>query len=65
MQGAANPGAVFVFVVRGEIESALDDLPPQRFKAGQAWYEAPGQVHRLTRNASRTEPASLAGLASV
>lgn len=54
-----HPGAVFVVVLRGEIESAVDDRPPQLFKAGQAWYQAPGQVHRLTRNPSGTQPASL------
>lgn len=37
-QPHTHPGAVFVVVVRGEIESALDDRPSERFKAGQAWY---------------------------
>ena len=54
-----HPGAVFVVVVSGEVESALDGQPPQRFKAGEAWYEAPGQLHRLTRNPSSTQPATL------
>lgn len=54
-----HPGPVFVVVVSGEVESALDDQPPQRFKAGEAWYEAPGQVHRVTRNPSAREPAVL------
>lgn len=54
-----HPGHVFVVVLSGEIESALDGQPPQRFKAGQAWYEEPRQLHRVTRNASKSEPASL------
>ncbi|WP_375739081.1 cupin domain-containing protein [Pseudomonas boanensis] len=54
-----HPGAVFVVVVSGEVESALDGEAPKRFKAGDAWYEAPEQLHRVTRNASTTQPASL------
>ncbi len=54
-----HPGAVFVVVVSGEVESALDGQAPQRFKAGEAWYEAPGQLHRVTRNPSSTQPATL------
>ncbi|WP_160109496.1 cupin domain-containing protein [Pseudomonas izuensis] len=54
-----HPGHVFVVVLHGEVESALDGEAPQRFKAGDAWYESPGQLHRITRNASSSEPASL------
>ncbi|WP_289536671.1 cupin domain-containing protein [Pseudomonas sp. SO81] len=54
-----HPGAVFLVVVSGEVESALDGQPSQRFKAGEAWYEAPGQLHRVTRNPSSTQPATL------
>ncbi|MCY1549935.1 Cupin domain protein [compost metagenome] len=54
-----HPGHVFAVVLSGEVESALDGQPPQRFKAGEAWYESPGQLHRVTRNASDSEPASL------
>lgn len=54
-----HPGPVFVVVVRGEVESALDDGTVQRFKAGDAWYEAPGQLHRVARNVSASEPAVL------
>ncbi|NQD94134.1 cupin domain-containing protein [Pseudomonas sp. CrR25] len=54
-----HPGHVFVVVLSGEVESALDGHPPQRFKAGDAWYESPRQLHRVTRNASESEPAAL------
>lgn len=54
-----HPGPVLVVVVSGEVESALDNQPPQRFKAGDAWYEAPGQVHRVARNPSASQPAVL------
>ncbi|MCY1282236.1 Cupin domain protein [compost metagenome] len=55
----SHPGPVFVVVVSGAVESALDGGPARRYQAGDAWYEAPGQLHRVTRNASRSEPAVL------
>ncbi|BAU74654.1 cupin domain-containing protein [Metapseudomonas furukawaii] len=54
-----HPGHVFAVVLSGEVESALDGHPPRRYKAGDAWYEHPGQLHRVTRNASDSEPATL------
>jgi hypothetical protein len=38
----------------------MDGKPPQTFKAGQAFAEAPNSVHIL-RNASATEPAKALG----
>jgi quercetin dioxygenase-like cupin family protein len=54
-----HDGAIFAYVVDGAVVSALDDGPETRFEAGQAWYERPGQVHRVARNASATKPARL------
>lgn len=54
-----HPGHVFVVVLSGAVESALDGQSAQRFKAGDAWYENPGQLHRVIRNASESEPAAL------
>jgi len=54
-----HPGPVFVVVVSGAVESSLDDGPAHTYKAGDAWYEAPGQAHRITRNPSKTAPAAL------
>jgi quercetin dioxygenase-like cupin family protein len=55
----SHPGPVFVVVVSGEVESSLDDGPVHTYKAGDAWYEAPGQLHGVTRNPSSTTPAVL------
>lgn len=55
----SHPGPVFVVVVEGAVESALDGGVAQHFTAGDAWYEAPGQLHRIIRNASQTAPATL------
>ena len=54
-----HPGAVFVYVAEGEVESALDDEPPATYRAGQTWYERPGRLHRVSRNPSPTRPATL------
>jgi quercetin dioxygenase-like cupin family protein len=54
-----HDGAIFAYVADGAVITALDDGPEQRFEAGQGWYERPGQVHRVSRNASATQPAKL------
>jgi quercetin dioxygenase-like cupin family protein len=54
-----HDGAIFAYVAQGAVITALDDGPEQRFEAGQAWYERPGQIHRVSRNASTTQPARL------
>lgn len=46
-----HPGTVLVYVLDGEVESALDDEAPTTFKAGEAWTEYAGALHRVTRNA--------------
>jgi len=54
-----HDGAIFAYVAEGAVVTALDDGPERRFEAGQSWYERPGQVHRVSRNASTTRPAKL------
>ena len=64
--GAASPvhrhaGSAFIYayVVSGELESQVDDAPKRVYHAGESFFEAPGAVHRISRNASKTEPAKL------
>jgi quercetin dioxygenase-like cupin family protein len=62
--GASTPlhrhdGVIFAYVAEGAVVSALDDGREERFEAGRAWYERPGQVHRVSRNASATKAAKL------
>jgi quercetin dioxygenase-like cupin family protein len=54
-----HPSGVMAFVVSGSITSKVDEAPEQTFHAGEAWWEPPGAVHRISRNASNTEPATL------
>ncbi len=62
--GTASPphlhaNGVMAFVVSGAIASQVNDGPEQTYRAGDAWWEPPGAVHRVSRNASATEPATL------
>jgi quercetin dioxygenase-like cupin family protein len=64
--GAASPphrhaGSAFIYayVVSGEIESQVNDGPKRVYHAGESFFEEPGAVHRVSRNASETKPARL------
>ncbi|MDQ7980333.1 cupin domain-containing protein [Paraburkholderia sp. SARCC-3016] len=64
--GAASPahrhaGSAFIYayVVSGEIESQVDDGPKRIYHAGESFFEEPGAVHRVSRNASETKAAKL------
>ncbi|MFJ2981844.1 MULTISPECIES: cupin domain-containing protein [unclassified Pseudomonas] len=54
-----HPGAVMAYVLEGAVVSKLNDEQEKTYKAGEYWYEAPGTVHRVSRNASKTKPAKL------
>jgi len=54
-----HANGVIAFVVSGSIVSKVGDGPEQTFHAGDAWWEPLGAVHRVSRNASSTEPATL------
>jgi quercetin dioxygenase-like cupin family protein len=54
-----HPNGVMAYVVSGAIASKVGDEPEQLFHAGDAWWEPPGAIHRVSRNASLTEPATL------
>jgi quercetin dioxygenase-like cupin family protein len=54
-----HANGVMAFVVAGAIASKVGDGPEQIFHAGDAWWEPPGAIHRVSRNASSTEPATL------
>ena len=50
---------VFAYVLEGKIASAVGDEAPRIYGPGESWYEEPGAVHRVSRNASDSEPAKL------
>lgn len=54
-----HPAPVFAYVARGTIVSELGTEPPVTYGEGEMWYEPPGAIHSVSRNASETEPARL------
>jgi quercetin dioxygenase-like cupin family protein len=54
-----HANGVMAFVVSGTIASKVGDEPEQTFHAGDVWWEPMGAVHRVSRNASPAEPATL------
>ena len=62
--GAVSPphqhiGPVFAYILEGEIENQVDPNPPQKYKAGEFFYEPPMHVHRALRNLSNRQTAKL------
>jgi quercetin dioxygenase-like cupin family protein len=55
----AKSAFIYAYVVSGAIESQVDHGPVRTYKAGESFYEEPGQHHGISRNASKTEPAKL------
>lgn len=54
-----HPGFVLAYVLEGEIRTKISDQPETVYKKGQMFYEWPGSTHRVSANASKTEPAKL------
>jgi quercetin dioxygenase-like cupin family protein len=55
----ARSAFIVAYVLSGAIRSQVNDGPVQVFHAGQSWTEQPGSHHRVSENASTTEPAKL------
>src|SRR5215469_919820 len=55
----AKSAFIYAYVVSGAIESQVDNGPTRIYHASETFFEAPGSVHRVSRNASMTEPAKL------
>ena len=56
-----HPKSAFVYahVLSGAIRSQVGDQPAKVYQAGEGWYEDPGSHHKVSENASATEPAKL------
>ncbi|HEY1215759.1 MAG TPA: cupin domain-containing protein [Bryobacteraceae bacterium] len=64
--GAASPphahaksAFIYAYVVKGAIESKVNDGETRIYRAGESWSEPPGAIHSISRNASKTESAKL------
>jgi quercetin dioxygenase-like cupin family protein len=56
-----HPSSAFIYatVLEGAIRSQVNDGPVITYRAGESWSERPGDRHRVSANASDTEPARL------
>ena len=50
---------IYAHVLSGAIRSQVNDEPAKVYRAGEGFYEVPGSHHRVSENASNSEPASL------
>jgi quercetin dioxygenase-like cupin family protein len=55
----AKSAFIYGYVVSGAIRSQVDDEPAKVYRAGEAFYEMPGAHHKVSENASDSEPARL------
>ncbi|AGA08944.1 cupin domain-containing protein [Sinorhizobium meliloti] len=56
-----HPKSAFIYatVLEGAIKSQVNDGPVVTYRTGESWSEFPGDRHRVSQNASATEPARL------
>ena len=54
-----HPPSAFIYatVLEGEVRSQINDRPEQTLKAGENFYEMPGEHHGVSANASTTRSA--------
>ena len=55
----ANSAFIAAYVLSGAVRSQVNDEPVKVYKAGESFFEAPGAHHRVSENASTTEPARM------
>ncbi|KAK0284856.1 hypothetical protein LTR35_000191 [Friedmanniomyces endolithicus] len=51
--------SVVGYVISGTTLNKMNDEPMKTLKQGDTWYEAPGCHHKISANASATEPMTL------
>jgi quercetin dioxygenase-like cupin family protein len=54
-----HPAGAYVYILAGSVVFQVDQDEPVVLKAGDGFYEPPGALHAISRNASQQEPASL------
>ena len=47
-----HPAGAYVYVIEGSVLFGIDDGEPFVLKAGESFYEPPGALHSVSRNAS-------------
>jgi quercetin dioxygenase-like cupin family protein len=57
-----HPGFTLAYVLEGAVIAKITGQEERTFKAGEMFYEPPGSVHEVSKNASQTQPAKLLAL---
>lgn len=57
-----HPGFTLAYVLEGSVIAKITGQEERTFNAGQMFYEPPGSVHEVSKNASQTRPARLLAL---
>ena len=55
----AKSAFIYAYVLTGAIRSVVGTEPAKVYQAGESFHEDPGTHHRVSENASETNPASL------
>ena len=55
----ARSAFIYAHVLSGSVRSQVGDEPVRVYRTGETWFETPGAHHRVSENASDTEPARL------
>ena len=50
---------IYAYVLSGAIRSEFNDEPAKIYRTGDSWFELSGTRHKISENASATEPARL------
>jgi quercetin dioxygenase-like cupin family protein len=57
-----HPGFTLAYVLEGAVIAKVTGQEERTYTTGQMFYEPPGSVHEVSRNASQTQPAKLLAL---
>ena len=55
----AKSAFIYATVIEGRIKSQINDGDAKVYNTGENWIEVPGDHHRISANASETEPAKI------
>ena len=55
----AKSAFIYATVIEGNIKSQINEGAVKIYKTGENWIEMPGDHHRISANASETEPAKI------
>lgn len=54
-----HAGVIFAYVLSGAVRSQVNDEPARVYQAGESFFEDLNSHHKISENASETEPARL------